>query len=152
MSLQSQKKLMKEIAGLLSQDLGYIFGERESGPNGVKKQFLTKSAAFLRALGKDLGFSEMKVNTNKAGIAVSGDVTLYGMWGEGNGVYFVLTEPLQPFNSLLYRSISHIKDHRGGNNQWIGLEVFADQNYGRLCSTLLKLKRTEVSHDIARAA
>ncbi len=50
MSLKSQKDNMNAIYSLISIDLGYIYGERESGPNGAKKSFLTKSAAFLRAL------------------------------------------------------------------------------------------------------
>lgn len=65
MSMQSQKKNMKTIHGLVSQNLGYIFGERESGPNGAKKQFHTKSAAFLRALGRDLGFQDFKVTVTR---------------------------------------------------------------------------------------
>lgn len=82
MSMQSQKKNMKTIHGLVSQNLGYIFGERESGPNGAKKQFHTKTASFLRAFGRDLGFQECKVTNNYGGIAVSGEITLMGMWRE----------------------------------------------------------------------
>ena len=78
MSIKSQQQNMKTIHGLVSQDLGYIHGERESGPNGAKKQFHTKSAAFLRALGNDLGFKEFKVTKNYGGIAVSGEITLMG--------------------------------------------------------------------------
>jgi hypothetical protein len=138
---KSQKQNMKDIARLVSMDLGYIYGERESGPNGAKKVFLSKSAAFLRALGKDLGLKEMKVNTNPGGIAVSGDVTLYGMWSEGNGIYFNITEPLRPFNSFLYRHIKGMKDFTGGPNQWLPCAVFEDEDYQRLIGALLALRK-----------
>ena len=50
-----QQKKMGEIYSLLLWDLGYIAGDKENGPNGRKKEFLKKSAAFLRQLGKDIG-------------------------------------------------------------------------------------------------
>ena len=130
-------------------DLGYIYGERESGPNGAKKEFLTKSAAFLRALGKDLDLKEMQVKTNPAGIAVSGDVSLYGMWNGGNGLYFKIEEPVKPFSAFLYRHITSMKDYRGGSNQWLPCAIFEDGDYDRVIDTLLALHKpseTEVRH------
>jgi len=141
MSIKSQKSNMKTIYSLVSQDLGYIYGERESGPNGAKKQFHTKSKAFLRALGNDLGFKEFKVTNNYAGIAVSGEITLMGMWGDGNGLYFQINQPLQPFNSFLYRDISHMKDYTGGHNQWLPCESFEEGNYETIIDTLLALHK-----------
>jgi len=137
MSVQSQKKNMKAIADLLSQNLSYTYD--------AKKQFLTKSAAFLRALGKDLGFTEMKVYTNPAGIAVSGDVTLHGMWGEGNGLYFGLTKSLCTPHLLLYRHICHIKNYYLEPNQWVDVRLFREQDYDGLCALLLSLKKPEVT-------
>jgi hypothetical protein len=112
MSVQSQKKNMKVIAELLSQDLGHIYDS-----DGGEKP---------------------------SGIACSGSVSLYGMWEKENGVCFVLTELLQPFNSLLYRGIRHIKDYCGDSNRWMKIEVFEEQDYERLCYTLLRLKTSEV--------
>lgn len=153
MSNQTQKKHMKEIGELLCQDLGYIFGEHESGPNGAKKRFLDKSAAFLRALGKDLGFVECKVTKNPAGIACSGDVSLYGLWSEGNGVYFKLEETCGHPHMLLYRNIRHMKDYTGGPNLWLSRDIFIEQDYERLCSLLLGLKTSEVCNgNLARAS
>ena len=141
MSMQSQKKNMKTIHGLLSQNLGYIFGERESGPNGTKKQFHTKSAAFLPALGKHLGFRECKVMNNYGGIAVSGEVTLMGMWSEGNGLYVQLSQSSMGWQSFLYRQISHMKDYTGGRNQWLPADMFASGKYAELVDTLLALRK-----------
>ena len=140
MSVKSQQKNMKAIHKLVSQDLGYIYGERESGPNGAKKEFHTMSKAFLRTLGNDLGFKEFKVTNNYAGIAVSGEITLMGMWNDGNGLCFQIEQPLQPFNAFLYREIKHMRDYSGGRNQWLPCGLFADGEYEKLINTVLELR------------
>lgn len=140
MSVKTQQANMKAIHTLVSQDLGYIYGENESAPNGAKKQFLSKSAAFLRALGNDLGFKEFKVTTNPGGIAVSGDVTLMGLWDNGKGLYFQLSQPIQPFSSFLYRSIKYMKDYSGGYNQWLPCGIFEIGDYEKLISILSELR------------
>ena len=105
MSHKSQEKNMRKLAGLLTQDLGCIWGEKESGPNGAKKQFLNTGKAFLRALAKDLGLQEVSVSANAAGIGVSGDCTLMGMW-HTNGLYVNLSQFCSGGDSvLLYRAI-----------------------------------------------
>ena len=72
MSIKSQEGHMRQLALLLTTDLGCIFDERESGPNGSKKAFLNVGKVFLRALAKDLGLHEVTVSANSGGIAVSG--------------------------------------------------------------------------------
>lgn len=141
MSMQSQKKNMKIIHSLESQNLGYIFGEHESEPNGAKKQFHTKSAAFLRALGRDLGFQECKVTNNYGGIAVSGEITLMGMWSGGNGLYLQLSQSAMGWQSFLYRQISYMKDYTGERNQWLPVELFASGKYVELMDILLALRK-----------
>ena len=152
MSIKSQQQNMKTIHGLVSQDLGYIHGERECGPNGAKKIFHTKSAAFLRALGNDLGFKEFKVTNNHGGIAVSGEITLMGMWGNGNGLYLQLNQPLQPFNSFLYRNITHMKDYSGGRNQWLDCSIFAFGDYEKFINILSELRNAPAEKGDARHA
>ena len=141
MSIKSQQANMKSIYNLINQDLGYIYGEYESRPNGAKKQFHTKSAAFLRALGNDLGFVEFKVHKNYGGIAISGEITLMGMWGNGNGLYFQFNQPFTSFKSFLYRTISHMKDYGSGHNQWMDCELFNTGDYEKLLDTLLELRK-----------
>ena len=85
MSIKSQEGHMRQLALLLTTDLGCIFDERESGPNGSKKAFLNVGKVFLRALAKDLGLHEVTVSANSGGIAVSGTCSLYGMW-EDRGI------------------------------------------------------------------
>lgn len=91
MSVKSQENNMRRLATLLSQDLGYIWGDRESGPNGAKKPFLNLGKVFLRALAKDLGLRDAKVTSNPGGIAVSGDCSLIGMWDQG-GIYINISQ------------------------------------------------------------
>ena len=141
MSIQSQKKNMKTIHGLVSQNLGYIYGDREGGPNGAKRQFHTKSAAFLRALAMDLGLNPFKVKNNHAGIAVSGEITLMGMWDEGNGLYLQIAQSVTNRQEFLYRHISHMKDYTGGPNQWLPYDLFADGAYEKLLDTLMALRK-----------
>jgi hypothetical protein len=151
-SIKSQQTNMKAIYGLVTQDLGYIHGERESGPNGAKKQFLTKSAAFLRALGNDLAFMEYKVTTNPGGIAVSGDVTLMGIWSEGNGLYLQISRSETRRQEFLYRAISHMKDYTGGANQWLPCTSFASGEYENLMGTLLVLRKPAETGAVRHAA
>jgi hypothetical protein len=155
MSIKSQQANMKTIFNLVSQNLSYIFGERESGPNGAKKQFHTKSAAFLRTLGNDLGLREFTVHKNYAGIAVSGEITLMGLWSDGNGVYFQLFQSVTGRKDFLYRHITHMKDYTGGLNQWMDWNLFMSGDYDKLIDRLLSLKESSeettntVIHNVA---
>ena len=52
MSNKSQELNMRRLAALLSQDLSYIGGERECGPNGAKRTFLNVGENLPAGLGK----------------------------------------------------------------------------------------------------
>ena len=138
MSMQSQAKNMKLLGSLLSDDLGYIYGERESGPNGAKKQFLSTGRAFLSALGKDLAFSRQKVHANKGGIAVSGEVYLRGMW-ENSGIALELTQDLIHGRCIGYRQITDMHDTSGGYTGWVTLAELKAADYIGLLEQLLRL-------------
>lgn len=140
MSFKSQETNMRRLAGLLSHDLGYIGGERESGPNGEKKVFLNVGKTFLRALAKDLGLRDASVTSNAAGIAVSGECCLTGMW-ENGGLHVCIKQPCSGQNVLLYRSVRNLKDHRGGYNHYITRMELANLSYERLMNRLLTLRK-----------
>lgn len=152
MSIQSQQKNMKTIYSLVSQNLGYIYGKRENGPNGAKKQFHTTSKAFLRALGNDLGFTEFKVTINSGGIAVSGEITLMGMWGDGNGLYLQLFQSIKGNQDFLFREIKNTKDYSGGRNQWLRCGLFAAGEYEKLTHMLMGLKKSTPAKEVRHAA
>lgn len=148
MSHKSQEKNMRKLAELLGQDLGYIWGDRESGPNGAKKQFLNTGRAFLRALGKDLGLADAKADSNPGGIAVSGECTLMGMW-QTNGLYVQLSQPcFDRERVLLYRTIRHSKDYAGWRNLYLTRRNLAEMSYPDLLFKLAAL-REEGCHERA---
>jgi len=132
---------MKAIYGLVSQDLSYIYGDKESGPNGAKKQFHSKSKSFLRALGNDLGLKEFKVFNNYGGIAVSGEITLMGLWSDSNGIYLQISQGISSKSDLLYRSISHMNDYSGGHNQWLDYKLLELGDYESVLDTLRALHK-----------
>ena len=138
MSLQSQTKNMKLLSVLLGQDLGYIYGEREDGPNGAKKQFLTTGRAFLSALGRDLGLAQQKVHTNNAGIASSGEVYLRGMWGP-SGVKLELSQDPMHGRCLSYRYITDMRDTSGIYTSFVTLAELRNADYVALLENIMSL-------------
>lgn len=141
MSIQSQQSNMRRLCDLLGRDLAYLYSEREGGPNGAKKTFLHVGKVFLRALAKDLGLRDAVVKSNAAGIAVSGECSLCGMWEEG-GIYICLSQfAAGGENILLYRTIRNLKDYRGGYNNWIGLGELETMPYKRLLEQLGALRK-----------
>ena len=151
MSIKSQEANMRRMAKLLSQDLGYIYGEKECGPNGAKKTFLRLGNVFLRALAKDLGLHNATVRANPGGIAVSGDCTLTGMWEE-NGIFVDLSQiHLGRPMAICYRTVRHAKDYSGGHNRWISVADLEKLSYQELLSRLSALRKSAVT-DYERAA
>lgn len=136
---KKQENLMRHLGELLDHDLGYLYGEHESGPNGEKKEFLNSGKRFLKQLGKDLGLTEMKTAMNPSGIAVSGDVTLMGMWNDSNGIYISMSQPMLMDWCLLYREIKHMKDYSGGFNRYLNCAFLKRSSYLELKQKFLNL-------------
>lgn len=141
MSMKSQENNMRCLLNLLSQDLSYIWGDRECGPNGAKKTFLNLGKVFLRALAKDLGLRDVKVMSNAGGIAVSGECYLYGMW-QTNGLFMCIEQPAGGGQDvILYRSIRDLNDHKGGYNHYIRLNELCTLSYEDVLSRLLEMNK-----------
>lgn len=141
MSIQSQKKNMARIAELVVQDLSYIYSNPDGQhPAGSKKLFLSKSRAFLRALAKDLGFSDFHIITCAGGIAVAGDVGLHGQWEDGTGIYVNISQPYFGDSCCMYRTAKNLGNSCGGHNQYISREIFKQMDYDFLLRRLLSLK------------
>ena len=141
MSIKSQENNLRRLADLLGQDLSYIWGERECGPNGAKKTFLNLGKVFLRALAKDLGLRDIKVMSNPGGIAVSGECYLYGMW-QTNGLFMCIQQPYCGGQDvILYRSIRGLDDHKGGYTRYIRLIELQSLTYEQLLDRLSKLNK-----------
>jgi len=90
-----------------------------------KEKFKKVGEKAMVELALLLDLKEFTYHFNPGGIAVSGDLTLMGMWGLDNGVYVTLNKdfPKAPWGQVLYRSIRHMKDYTGGPNQWFGYEL-----------------------------
>lgn len=146
MSVKSQENNMHRLADLLSQDLGYIGGEQECGPNGDKRTFLNLGKVFLRALSKDLGLRDVKVTSNPGGIAVSGDCSLIGMW-ENNGLYINLSQFCGGKYVLLYRTTRNIRDYSGGHNNYLTLGELQNLSYPALLDKLSALRKEGGAHE-----
>lgn len=147
MSVKSQETNMRRLADLLSQDLGYIWGARECGPNGAKKTFLNLGKVFLRALSKDLGLRDAKVTSSPGGIAVSGDCSLIGMW-ENSGIDICLGQLLSDKRTvLMYRTARNLRDYTGGHNNFLTLEDLRKLSYSELLEKLGALRKGGSSYE-----
>ncbi len=149
MSVKSQEKNMRQLADLLGRNLSYIWGEKESGPNGDKKVFLNTGKAFLRALAKDLELREARVNSNPGGIATSGECTLTGMWN-GGGIYIQITQFCYGRERVLhYRTIKDMKDYVGGCSMFLTRRDLERMSYSQMLDKFYALRKEAVSYERA---
>lgn len=146
MSMKSQEINMRRLADLLSQDLSYINGERECGPNGAKKTFLNLGKVFLRTLSKDLGLRDARITSNPGGIAVPGDCTLIGMW-ENGGLYIDLSQFCNRRYVLLYRTARNLRDYSGGRNQFLTADDLRELSYPALLKQFRALRKEDGVHE-----
>jgi len=149
MSVKSQETNMRRLAELLSRDLSYIWGERESGPNGEKETFLRVGRTFLRGLARDLELCDAKVRAHPGGIAVSGECILNGMWGDG-GIHISIGHIVSNREKvLLFRSIRNMEDHTGGRNMFLTRRDLEQWSYRQLLDQFLTLRKEAVSYERA---
>lgn len=146
MSVKSQENHMRRLSDLLSQNLGYISGKRECGPNGAKKTFLNLGKVFLRALSKDLGLRVVKITSNPGGIAVSGECSLTGMWKNG-GIYISLSQFCGRKYMVLYRTVRNPRDCTGGHNHFLTPEDLRKLSYSELLEKFGTLRKEGGIHE-----
>jgi hypothetical protein len=103
-----------ELVKIMGKEVGY-------NPE-LKAEFASEAKSFLRAIKKELGLKEVKIDYNPGGIAVSGDATLIGMYEDGRGVYVTVSTP--SYHGIMFRTVTHMKDWTGGTNQWLKLSEF----------------------------
>jgi hypothetical protein len=112
----------RELAVLATKDLNAYTARAQKD----KEAYLSTGRNVLLAIARHYNFEQSKVSINRAGIAVSGDITLIGMFNERQGIYIHMSEPRlygiygEPY--FYYRSISHIKDYTGGINRQMTYE------------------------------
>lgn len=98
--------------------------ELESSYNEInKKEFKAASTGFLKELANNLDFVESKVSFNPGGVAVSGDACLMGMYDDNQGLYISFnSDTFREASNIMFRTIKHMKDYTGGNNNWFNLD------------------------------
>ena len=79
----------------------------------VKNNFHRIGKAALKSLASDLGYrpQDYRLSSNKAGIAVSGEVVLHTA-----NLYIQISGFSFENSTVLYRTCDHIKDYTGGRN------------------------------------
>jgi len=88
-----------------------------------KKQFKKISKNWLQSLALALGAGtdaviDWHIRYNEGGVAVSGDHTLMMLFTKEVGAY-VLVSMFGERPSVMFRSIKHMRDFQGGDNQWL---------------------------------
>ena len=149
MSIKSQTNNMRRLAVLFNFNLCNIHGKKECGPNGSKQVFLNVGKVFLRALARDLGLHDVTVSSNAGGIGESGECSLIGMW-ENGGLYVSISQPACGSGKvLLYRTVRHSEDYKGGYNHFITRSELEKCSYPHLLDTLRKLRKDQVDDERA---
>ncbi len=105
--------------------MGVQDNSREIAFGSVKKEFGRLGKKAFTELAQILGLKEYKVDFNKAGPAVSGDVTMIGMFDGEKGIYFSLNRDGSD-NGLLYRTVKSMKDYSGGYNNWMPVKFLSE--------------------------
>jgi hypothetical protein len=109
---------------ICGQNVGYNFE--------AKEQFLKMSRKLAAITAQELGLEKgsYDIRVNKAGIAVSGEVTLHG-----ENIYVQFGQGC--FNGFLCRSCKGRKDYVGGQNNFYKFEDLRD--FGRFINFLRNL-------------
>ena len=110
--------------------------------HSFKVRFCRTGKKAMRELAVMLRLTKVDVHFNHAGPACSGDLTLMGMWSEGNGIYITMNKDQfhsNPQFNVLYRTITNMRDFTGGTNRYFTFETLA--NHDKLLYTLLSLNK-----------
>lgn len=103
----------------------------------AKDLFHRRGKALLKQIACDMGYAKdsFDVRSNKAGIAVSGEITLHT-----DDLYVQFAQGC--FGSemqILYRSCKHRRDYSGGSNNWMSFEHLRD--YSKAVTRLKSARR-----------
>jgi hypothetical protein len=126
-------KYLKAISELLcNSPVGEINGYSDEA-QARKDMFARIGKKAMKELAQLLGLTTFKVSFNPAGIAVSGDLTLIGMFDDHVGIYVSINHEMTGLE-VLYRTVRHMKDYSGGVNRWMYYRDLANED--KLFSTM----------------
>jgi len=104
----------------------------------AKEQFHRRGKALLKQIASDLGYAKgsFDLRNNKAGIAVSGEVTLHT-----DDLYVQLSQSCVGGGDMdiLFRDCQHRRDYSGGRNQFMSFDYL--RNYDSVLERLKGAKR-----------
>ena len=123
----------------------------EYGDATEKRKFRTIGIGAMKQLAKDLGMREWKADFNPGGPAVSGDVSLMGMFNDRIGLYVFFNKDRYgrtPSGDMTYRTITSMKDYYGGANQWMSFYEF--NNPDDVISKLRAFVEREMAYRVRR--
>lgn len=111
--MDTLKKMKAMVSVLRTKDIGY--------DEFAKEEFKRSGQAAMKALAKELPFKQMEVHFNPGGIAVSGDLSLHGMFEDGRGIYIHVSQHCWDGSkvSCYCRAITSMKDYTGKRNNWL---------------------------------
>jgi hypothetical protein len=99
----------------------FNFRENVAYDSARKEQFHRLARRQLKLLANALGLSpaQYDLRNNRAGVAVSGEITLHT-----DALYIQVSQPFGGFDSgILIRTCQHRKDYVGGPNNFAGLDL-----------------------------
>lgn len=107
----------------------------------VKESFHRKYRRVLGEVAKQLGLEKgrYKVRSNKGGFGILGDVTLHAerlYVKVGGSIVDPITTPKTDAYWCMYRSCKGLKDYIGGQNRWMGLDMFEPDRRDELLERL----------------
>ncbi|MDX3911148.1 MAG: hypothetical protein QHC67_15215 [Sphingobium sp.] len=138
---QLRRDCMEEIARLRRQSpLKTLAYRGVAYDEAAKRLFHTEGRAAMRRLADALELAEgsFDIRSNKAGPAVSGEVTLHGedLWVQ------LSLGPYGPDRELCYRSVQGRSDHIGGRNHWAPVrDLLAPERFAARLVRDLRLER-----------
>lgn len=103
----------------------------------AKEQFHRRGKALLKQIASDLGYAKgsFDLRNNKAGIAVSGEVTLHT-----DDLYVQFSQSCVGGDmDILFRDCQHRRDYSGGRNQFMSFAYL--RNYDSVLERLKDAKR-----------
>lgn len=113
--------------GKYLNQLAFMMLSKESASYNApfKEQFKRVGKKAMKELADLLELKEVDIHFNPGGIAVSGDLTLMGMWSRDEGIYISMNKdfPNKPWGDVLFRTIKHMKDYSGGSNNYFKFEL-----------------------------
>jgi hypothetical protein len=89
----------------------------------AKEQFHLRGRNLLKQIAADLGYAkgDFELRNNKAGIAVSGEITLHT-----DDLYVQFSQSYSGDIDILFRDCQHRKDYSGGQNQFMSFAYLRD--------------------------